>query len=117
MLVIKRMPGQTIMIGDSVEITVEAMDRDFVTLRVRPERTGGVQDGQVEDQVEVLERDQSFRCCGLADITVVAVRPDGCFIAVSRSGKLMIHRKEVYEQIRKENDEAGGGSCSLRTPW
>lgn len=114
MLVIKRMPGQTIMIGDSVEITVEAMDGDFVTLRVRQERTGGAEDGQVEDQLEVLERDQSFRCFGLADITVVALRPDGCSIGVSRSGKLMIHRKEVYEQIRKENREANGGGCGLR---
>lgn len=54
------------------------------------------------------QRDETIMIGDEIEITVVDIRGDKVRLGISAPAKIAVHRKEVYEAIRTENERAAG---------
>lgn len=52
------------------------------------------------------QRDETIMIGDEIEITVVDIRGDKIRLGISAPARIAVHRKEVYESIRKENEQA-----------
>jgi carbon storage regulator len=62
------------------------------------------------------QRDQSIVIGDDIEITIVDVRGDKVRIGINAPRHVSVHRKEVYEAIRRENEAAAGNGQKTPTP-
>ncbi len=66
------------------------------------------------------QRDETIMIGDEIEITVVDIRGDKVRLGINAPSRIAVHRKEVYEAIRRENEEAArldaDGLDALRTP-
>lgn len=66
------------------------------------------------------QRDETIMIGDEIEITVVDIRGDKVRLGITAPTRIAVHRKEVYEAIRKENEEAsriaGGDLAPLSQP-
>ena len=61
------------------------------------------------------QRDETIMIGDEIEITVVDIRGDKVRLGITAPTRIAVHRKEVYEAIRKENEQAAGlTSAELR---
>ncbi len=58
------------------------------------------------------QRDETIMIGDDVEITVVDIRGDKVRLGISAPRSIQVHRKEVYEAIRRENEQAAGLSPS-----
>jgi carbon storage regulator CsrA len=102
MFVISRQAGEMIMIGDDVVVTVESLRGKSVTLDVRHTSAGGrlTLDDSFRRDVGV---DDSIDLPVPAVCSVVDIRGDKVRLGIVAPKEVSVHRKEVYDAIRREN--------------
>lgn len=54
------------------------------------------------------QRDETIMIGDDVEITVVDIRGDKVRLGISAPRSIQVHRKEVYEAIRRENEKAAG---------
>src|SRR3954454_23623728 len=95
-LVLSRGPGESIVIGDDLVLTVLDVRPTTAAASVRITRGTDVRTVRFAlDRVHPLDVD--------VEVTLVDVRPDRARLSVSAPRRLSIHRLEVYDSIREEN--------------
>ncbi len=66
------------------------------------------------------QRDETIMIGDEIEITIVDIRGDKVRIGINAPSRIAVHRKEVYDAIRSENEQAArldaGGLDALRTP-
>lgn len=66
------------------------------------------------------QRDETIMIGDDVEITIVDVRGDKVRLGITAPARIAVHRKEVYEAIRAENEQAarssGGPFDGLKTP-
>ena len=106
MCVLSRQAGESIMVGDDVEVVVVAIEHSKVALDVRHTTLRGRMthnDSYPEAVVgEVLNLPAPGSC------TVVDIRGDKVRLGMDAPKDVSIHRKEVWEAIRRENRRERG---------
>ncbi len=58
------------------------------------------------------QRDETIMIGDDVEITIVDVRGDKVRLGISAPNRVTVHRKEVYEAIRRENAQAANAACS-----
>lgn len=110
MLVVSRQVGQTMMIGDDLYVTVDEIRPDAAVLIVcGPAATLVGVDQEVTRRSSnslsvALRREQSLRLAPSITIGVVDLRGDKVRISIEAPIEFPVHRKEVYEALKREND-------------
>ena len=107
MFVISREVGESVMIGDDVELTVVKLRAKVVTLDMRHTTLRGritLDDSFRRDAVvgDVLDLPAPGSCA------VVDIRGDKVRLGLDAPKDVSIHRKEVWEAIKRENRRARG---------
>jgi carbon storage regulator CsrA len=108
MIVFSRLVGEAVMVGDRLEVAVAAIDSGFAVLRVRHSPIGGL----------VSNVDSLRLTCARGDVvqlsaascTVVEIRDDvgKVRLGIDAPADISIHRKEVWEAIKRENRHERG---------
>jgi carbon storage regulator len=66
------------------------------------------------------QRDETIMIGDEVEVTIVDVRGDKVRLGITAPARIAVHRKEVYEAIRAENEQASRaadpGLASLKTP-
>ncbi len=66
------------------------------------------------------QRDETIMIGDEIEITIVDIRGDKVRVGINAPPRIAVHRKEVYDAIRTENEQASrldaGGLDALRTP-
>ena len=62
------------------------------------------------------QRDETIMIGDDVEITIVDVRGDKVRLGITAPDRIAVHRKEVYEAIRRENTEAASAADTLRLP-
>jgi carbon storage regulator CsrA len=106
-IIISRQVGEALTVGDDVEVTVAAIHPSFVTLDVRHSAVHGrltLEDSFRRDarRDEVIDLPVSGSC------TVVDIRGDKVRLGMDAPKDMSIHRKEVWEAIKRENRRERG---------
>ena len=57
------------------------------------------------------QRDETIMIGDEIEITVVDIRGDKVRLGISAPTSIAVHRKEVYEAIRRENEQAARAQC------
>jgi carbon storage regulator len=103
MLILQRGVHESIMIGD--EITVEVMAINATTIKLRATRTlpGLDTEAIYADLAETERQDLSDEFA----VQVIAIKSElnKVRLGIHAPKYVSIHRKEVYDAIRRENDE------------
>ena len=97
MVVISRQVGDTVMLGDDLEVAVVSIELDAVTLCVR--HSGG------PELVHRITRDAVIELPLCSSCTLVDIRSDKVRLGLTCPKELSIHRKEVYDAIRGANQQ------------
>jgi carbon storage regulator len=58
------------------------------------------------------QRDETIVIGDLVELTVVDIRGDKVRLGIRAPSSVSVHRKEIYDAIRDENQEASRLSCS-----
>jgi len=99
MLVLARSKDQTIMIGDDIEVTIVDIAGDRVRFGVNaPKEMAVVPSDDPAKQLIKIGKEVS--------VQVVDVRGDKVRLGVVVPRDMSVHRKEVYDAIRRENSAA-----------
>jgi len=99
MLAIARTKGQTIMIGDDIEVTIVEIAGDRVRFGVDAPKDMAVVTGKdPAKQLIMVGTDIS--------VHVIDIRGDKVRVGVVVPPNMSVHRKEVYDAIRRENSAA-----------
>ena len=108
---LSRMVGETIMIGELHAVTVLKISPDSVRLLVISGQAGS------KPKTVQLARDQFVRLEGMVQITIVDIRDDKVRIGINCASNLNVHRLEVWEALKKENQSDGDeGTAGSRVP-
>jgi carbon storage regulator len=105
MLVLSRQVNESIILGEDILVTVVQLRGDRVVLQIKdstkPERISS-------DEVQTIsmERDDEYTVCDDVKISVVDIRAEKARIGVHGPKEMTVHRKEVYDAVRRENDAA-----------
>lgn len=59
------------------------------------------------------QRDETIMIGDEVEITVVDIRGDKVRLGITAPARIAVHRKEVYEAIRAENEKAAGAGMDL----
>ena len=106
MCVLSRQAGESIMVGDDVEVVVVAIEHSKVAIDVRHTTLRGR-----------MTLNDSFPDVGMGDVlnlpspgscTVVDIRGDKVRLGIDAPKEVSVHRKEVWEAIRRENRRERG---------
>jgi carbon storage regulator len=62
------------------------------------------------------QRDETIIIGDDIEITVVDIRGDKVRLGISAPARIAVHRKEVYEAIRRENEQAAHAASTLSDP-
>lgn len=105
MLVLSRQNNEAIMIGPEMVVEVVSLNRNNVKLHVTTNEIGG---RLTSDKIYgPLKRDQGVTITPEIRIDIVDLRqePDAIKVrlGINAPKSLSIHRKEVYDAIRREN--------------
>lgn len=98
MLVLSRQVDETVMIGDTITVTVVSIESEMATLFVRYRDAN-----QRVEQKLALEIDDRLEITEEIYVSVVEIREDKIRIAIVAPKSFAVHRKEVYEAIKREN--------------
>jgi carbon storage regulator CsrA len=101
MIVLSRERNETVMIGESLLVTVMLVRGDRVTLEVEDQERS-------QTSTHELERDQELLLRGDCRVRVVDIRAEKVRLGVVAPRQLSVHRKEVWEALRRENATASG---------
>lgn len=105
MLVLSRQIDETLMIGDAILVTVVSISPEMTTLHVCYD-----DDEQHVEQKCALEIDDRIEITDEVHVSVVDIRGDKVRLAVRAPRTVPVHRKEVYEQLRRETRAAANSS-------
>jgi carbon storage regulator len=61
------------------------------------------------------QRDETIMIGDEVEITVVDIRGDKVRLGITAPSRIAVHRKEVYEAIRRENQAAASSAAELPT--
>jgi sRNA-binding carbon storage regulator CsrA len=114
MLVLSRQRDESIMVGDDLLVTVRAIRGESVCLCINRRLPAGQFAGGrfAADTGETwLQRDDVLWLLPDAWCEVVDIRDDKVRLGFNVPKELSVHRKEVYDAIRRENDERDGGEA------
>ena len=103
MLVISRQAGESIMMGDDVEIAVQKIRAKRVGLLVKLLAVGGRFTFEDVFDVQLNEGDERIRLPGDVTCEIVQVSGEKARIGICAPKTTSIHRREVYDVIRREN--------------
>ena len=107
MIVISRQVADAIMVGEDVEVGVVAIEPAAVTLSVRHSAVGGRL--TLEDSFQqVAGRDAVISLPAVGVCTIVDIRGDKVRLGMDAPKDVSIHRKEVWEAIKRENRRERG---------
>jgi carbon storage regulator CsrA len=109
MIIFSRHVGEAVMVGDRVEVAVAAIEPMFAVLSIRHSPAGGL----------VSAEDSLRLTCAIGDVvqvpaagscTVVEIRDDVGKVRLGMDAPkdISIHRKEVWEAIKRENRSERG---------
>lgn len=101
MLVLSRQIDETVMIGDSILVTVVAIEPEMTTLYVRFR-----DENQRVEQKLALEVDDRLEITNDIHVYVVDIRDDKVRLGVVAPKVFVVQRKEVYEATKRENAAA-----------
>lgn len=116
MLVLSRQAGQTVIIGEDLFVTVDKILSQAGQLSVcAPARViKGVSGTVLEKRANVaailLARDEHVDLGPEIRVTVVDIRGDKLRLGIDSPPELPVHRKEVYDAIRREDRRRKRGS-------
>jgi carbon storage regulator CsrA len=103
MFVMSRQVGEAIMIGDGVEIVVTKMRAKRVALLVKLLAVGGRFTFEDVFDVQLNEGDEPIRLPGNVTCEIVQVGGEKARIGICAPESTSIHRREVYDAIKREN--------------
>lgn len=98
MLVLSRQVDETVMIGDTIMVTVVSINPEGATLHVRYR-----DENQRVEQKLALEIDDRLEITDDVYVSVMDIRGDKVRIAVVAPKSMAVQRKEVYEAIQNQN--------------
>ena len=99
MLVISRDVGQAIRVGDDIEVLVTAIDQRTIELVVtRLEVKGRL----TTELTHRLARDEQIDLSDECTCAVMDIRPPKVRLGITAPKTMSVHRKEVWEAIRRE---------------
>ena len=104
MVVISRQTNESVMFGDDLLVTVMQIRGTTAALRAVALRRPGAEVQGACDYT--LGRDDSRELAPGILCTVVDVRGDKVRLGFETASKISVHRKEVYDAIRRENRAA-----------
>ena len=109
MLVLSRSVNEGIMLGDDMEIVVLAIGVKSARLAVKLAAPGGRITFEDVFEVEVTRGGESASLPGKVTCDVVDILNDKVRLGICAPTHLSVHRREVYEAIRRENRRDRGG--------
>jgi carbon storage regulator CsrA len=101
MLVLSRQVDETVMIGDSISVTVVSIGSEIATLFVRYR-----DETQRVEQKLALEVDDRLEITNDIHVYVVEIRQDKVRLGIVAPAVFAVHRREVYEAIKNTNPRA-----------
>ena len=105
MLVLVRQVDEWIMIGDDLLVGPFLIDSHRIRLTVNGRVLGGAQDGAPFTKTIDLSTDAELELAPNVSVRVVQILPPKVRIGVVAPKTISIHRKEVYDAIRRANEE------------
>ncbi len=101
MLVLSRQVDETVLIGDAIAVTVVSINPEGATLHVRYRD----KNHRLEQKL-ALEIDDRLEITDDIYVSVLDIRGDKIRLAVVAPKTMAVHRKEIYEAIKRENSAA-----------
>lgn len=111
MLVLSRQVDEAVMIGDTIAVTVVSINPDGATLHVRYR-----DENQRLEQKLALEIDDRLEITDDIYVSVLDIRGDKIRLAVVAPKSMAVHRKEVYEAIKRDYSASGEAAKHLVVP-
>lgn len=88
MLKLKRSPGQSIMIGDELKITLEKISSTDVVIKIN-------------DKEVKIDRGGNLKLTDDIDIHILAILPNMISIGIHAPKEIPIFRDEIYKKIQQ----------------
>ena len=104
MLVLQRKVDEWVQLGENVLVGAVEIGAECVRLTVRGQVFGGPKDGEATGDTVQLGIGESLAVAPGASVTVVAILPEKVRLGFDVPETMSVHRKEVYDAIRREID-------------
>jgi carbon storage regulator len=111
-LIISRHVDEAIILGGDMSVTVGEIAGDRATIRFGYKATGGrISFNEVREVL--LRRDEICSLTKEVEVSVVDIRGDKVRIGIQGPKTMSVHRKEVYDAIRGEDEGRGDESDDI----
>jgi carbon storage regulator len=107
MLVLSRQVDEAVMIGEHIVLSVTDIDSSIVRVVVSGRMLGGAEDGGNFKQAYEMSVGQSFPIGPMIRVTLVDTRSDTARFGINVPKHVLVHRKEIFDAIRRENGRKG----------
>jgi carbon storage regulator len=110
MLVLTREAGESIMLGSSDEnclVTVLKFSPNRRTISVLINQAKAARPGALEIRSVDIELEGSMKISDQIELTIVSLRDDKVRLGINAPTDFSVHRLEVYEAVRRENQKIG----------
>ena len=107
MLILTRKPGETIVIGDHVRLTLESVDRN--TLRF------WLQAGNTRALLVRTRRSEVLQSGGVR-VLALGLRLGAVRLGIEAPATIAVHREEVWERIQREKKACEAKPTAAATP-